>query len=341
MGRQIARLYIRGSLFNKTIKGLTKEQKETVDKLLANVWHDPEIQNSKHAFCMALRDTIGFEYQDKQCAMQEAMISLWKAAALALYHKPNEDTVNEPIIRRKFFKTIMMNYMKQIILENKIPAKKHKIVLGGPPAYVAKEVMISKLSRAKHDYTVLDKTGEVATLSLDDEYIITTDTDGFDEKTIINNLKLIQDLGKIGAVVSISRNRITITATTSDQTEFTIDDVKYLKLKSLDTYSKNESSDGKVNYHIEYEFGLYVNDNFVYGVEQSDFLGFVVSNVSDKAKQLMQILIDPPEDYTGRFKTKRICKSHLAKYLEISTKTLEDLYQDIEVQCIAGGAKRG
>jgi len=134
---------------NVTSKGLTDEQLMKVNDLVEEIWEDPDLQGHKYSFCDALRNTIGGEYKDREKAEQEARIAIWKTCVSILYHdKKIDHNEREKITihgkqRSKYFKTWIMNYLRQILRENKIPAYKYNPVEVGSPSYVASQVMRS------------------------------------------------------------------------------------------------------------------------------------------------------------------------------------------------------
>jgi hypothetical protein len=91
MSNQVARLFLRGKLMNKTAKNLTTEQVKEVEKHCQVVWEDPALARTKTTFCSKLAWTIGNEYQDLEAAMQEVWIVYWKTTVDILFHKPKQE----------------------------------------------------------------------------------------------------------------------------------------------------------------------------------------------------------------------------------------------------------
>ena len=82
---QLAKLYLRGSLCTKTMRGLTDEQKEEIDKIVQLVTKDPNLQQCRVEFCNALGRTIKNEYHDPKVGEQDFQIAASRAAIAAIY----------------------------------------------------------------------------------------------------------------------------------------------------------------------------------------------------------------------------------------------------------------
>ncbi len=91
MSNQVAKLFLRGKLMNKTAKNLSPEQLKEVEKHIAIVWSDPALARTKTTFCSKLAWTIGNEYQDLEAGMQEVWIVYWKTTVDILFHKPKQE----------------------------------------------------------------------------------------------------------------------------------------------------------------------------------------------------------------------------------------------------------
>ena len=141
MSGQLAKLFIRGSLVNVTAKNLTETQKERVTELMDMVWQDQALDTAKHKFCNVLGNTIGNEYKDKDFAMGEIWITIWRTAVDVLYHHPKPNVVTNEEARRKYFKNCIYMYMKQILNENKIPSYRYERTISGEANQVAREIV--------------------------------------------------------------------------------------------------------------------------------------------------------------------------------------------------------
>ena len=90
MAGQIAKLFIRGKIANRTAKNLHPEELEEVGRVCQMVYNDPQLARGRTEFCAALGRTIRSEYKDQEFAQQEAWISFWLAAVDVLHHRPKK-----------------------------------------------------------------------------------------------------------------------------------------------------------------------------------------------------------------------------------------------------------
>lgn len=89
--RQLPGLYLRGSIANVTLINLTDEQKAQVERIVAIVYNHPEMAKHKAKFIKELSRTIKGDYaDDRACAEQDYMISIWRAAASLIAHRDYE-----------------------------------------------------------------------------------------------------------------------------------------------------------------------------------------------------------------------------------------------------------
>lgn len=123
--QQIAKLYLRGSLCNKTLKGLSEKDRNDLDNIINIVFNDPNLQHCRKEFCNALRRTIKNEYVNQDVGEQDYRIAIMKAAVAAAHgwagKEPALHAIHDPIQRKKWFQTWIFNYLRQILRENKLP----------------------------------------------------------------------------------------------------------------------------------------------------------------------------------------------------------------------------
>ena len=157
MLRQPSKVYLRGSIFNNTMKNLTPQQlKEVEDKLDILLYKTPSLNKSREKFCQTLANTIGADYRDdKEAALQEYKIALMKAIIYVLYHKPNRQILNDPIQTRKLFSQFTYNYMKQILNENKRPKDINEVVIEDNPFVIAQKQIINILNNNNIHHTII------------------------------------------------------------------------------------------------------------------------------------------------------------------------------------------
>lgn len=84
--RQLAELYLRGSIINITIPNLTDDERLHVAAITDYVFSQKGVVKTRQMVARKLADTIGGEYrEDKSAAEQETRITIWRAV-VALYH---------------------------------------------------------------------------------------------------------------------------------------------------------------------------------------------------------------------------------------------------------------
>ena len=110
---QIAKLFIRGKIANRTARDLHPEELEEVGRVCQMVFNDHRLARAKTEFCAALGRTIRAEYKDQEFAQQEAWISFWLAAVDVLHHRPKKNLKRLLEATCSTCKTIVYNKMNE------------------------------------------------------------------------------------------------------------------------------------------------------------------------------------------------------------------------------------
>lgn len=85
--RQMPELFLRGALANETMKHLSQEQKDEVNKICRVVASHPKLGANRAEFTKQLGRTIGGDYrEDRSTADQEYQIAIWRGVVHLLYH---------------------------------------------------------------------------------------------------------------------------------------------------------------------------------------------------------------------------------------------------------------
>lgn len=85
---QLPSLYLRGSMANQTMSGLTEAEIRKVDGIVRMVEDDPCLAGDKHEFIRQLGATIKADYRsDPATALQEYRIAIWRATVQLLFHR--------------------------------------------------------------------------------------------------------------------------------------------------------------------------------------------------------------------------------------------------------------
>ncbi len=85
--RQMPELYLRGSLANITMRGLTADQREHAEGLVRRIAAHPDMQRHKIKFMKKLSVTIAADYaNDREIAEQELRVAIWRGVVSLFYH---------------------------------------------------------------------------------------------------------------------------------------------------------------------------------------------------------------------------------------------------------------
>jgi hypothetical protein len=365
MAGQIARLFARGSLMNKTARNLTQEEKRRVDELMCKIWEDPALKSQQREFCMALARIIGDEYhrtdsytrdwKDLGAQMCELSFAFWRACVDVLYHNPKPEVVENQEARRKYFKTHMFNYLRQILNENKKPAHKETKRHTGHVHDITKKLILAIFSAETKSIQY--------ELEEDDNTII------FHMNTLVLANKLLKKIwhirdkmAKYGVTVStyddaiwiyIDPNakaaEITLAITNSTW-------IKFISDASIRTAGDND--DNGFSKHVEFvatKQGSGVEKHvaskhvkfsdkeapLMDGVMMHDMQETLMSRLDSDSQAILKIQLNPPKDFTDRYFPNRkkeityIKDSQLAGYLGLSKEEVTRKREIIKMQAEA------
>jgi len=244
MSRQMPELYLRGAIFNETMKNLTQEQMDEVEKKMEILLKTPSLTKSREKFCQTLAVTIGADYrEDKNAALQEYKIALMKATIYVMYHKPNMQVFDDPVQTRKLFSQFTYSYMKQILNENKIPKSINDKHIEGEPFCVAhRQIMI-----------LLQEEGIFHTDNHhEDKFIIEGDIGIINLRTAKKIGKIKEKYGKMGVKISADIDRIEITKEKSHPSVKTKIRTAS-RIRTMNFEHENEDEEKSNRYNLEYE----------------------------------------------------------------------------------------
>tara|TARA_R100001244_G_scaffold25113_2_gene25480 strand:- start:128547 stop:129542 length:996 start_codon:yes stop_codon:yes gene_type:complete len=325
---QIARMFLRGSLVKVTAKNLTEKQKKEVTELMIEVWNDSRLDNAKHEFCQALGRTIGGEYSNKEFAMQEVWLTLWRTATDVLFHNPKQQVINNHIIRKKHFQTCIFNYLRQILTENKIPKTNVEREIAGPASYVAQEMISFFLanSNSKLDYEFAE------------------DTQAFSIETGLIPLDVIK---KIWKLQKESAQFVTITLEDEKISIITHEDEKYLtktvkekvRIKQSSFTGTDEEDNNGFQQYCEYQ-SVKKREREVDQMVIEDTVTVLRDRLPIDTQKVFDILIHQPKAfleayYPRRRKEVRPKEIHIAEWLGLSKEDVVDHIKVIQDQAVA------
>jgi len=360
MSNQLARLFLRGSLMNETAKQLSKDEMKEVDALMKEAWEDPNIQGQKMEFCMALGRTIGNEYKDLDIGKQDCQITFWKAAVMVLFHEskqcqkcqkhfvttktklnkctdcnndlvvkwsPKPQIANDPIKRKKFFQSVMFNYLRQILRENKPPAIKETRTEEGLATDIATKAIMAVLTNIKN-YNV-----ELETIDIDHN-IIRCETGLLPLKTVQKIIDIKHEFESHGIQINLDWNSINIVSILEipETVSFQIVEKTYAKYTSLDSGSTNDDTESSHRDHCEHKaqsMSLPEPEHY------NEDLLVLRRRLPEDTQKLFDIIIDTPQDYIERFGTDKLHRANLAEYLGKDIKEIDAMRENIKVHCLA------
>lgn len=359
MSNQLARLFLRGSLMNETAKLLTKDEMKEVDALMKAAWEDPNIQGQKMEFCMALGRTIGNEYKDIEVGKQDCQITFWKAALMVLFHESRECTkctkhfvttktklekcpacgielvikwspkpqiANDPIKRKKFFQSVMFNYLRQILRENKPPSIKEARTEEGNASDIATKAIIATLNKIKnypHELESIDM----------DHNVIRCETGLLPVKTVQKLQEIKQEFEAHGVQISLDWTAINVVSILEiPQTiSYQIVEKVYAKYTSLDSGSTSDETEASHRDHCEHK-AIARTEPVTSGSESLDLLR---QRLPSDAQKLFDLIVDTPQDYIERFGTDKLHRANLADYLGKDIKEIDAMRENIRLHCLA------
>jgi len=333
MSGQLAKLFLRGSLMNVTAKNLTEEQLEQVNDLMNVVFNDTRLDNAKHKFCQILDATIGNEYKNKEFAMSEVQITIWRTAVDVLFHKPRPSVVQDRNARMKYFKTCIMNYMRQILSENKIPKYTVERTLEGDSQQVANEAITFYLEnsgkRLLFDFEKLE----------DGRSRFVADVNLIPVKVMQKIWKLRDEIKGSGVLILITDADITVVSQELGSHSLTISEKVAVRSRSI--FGICEEDDDGNNYLQHCEFRARKSkeidmDNLLV----KDSVRVLQERLPNHAQNVLQVLINPSKEfldtyYPNRKKEVRPREIHIAKFLGISKNEVSKAVSLIRQQAVA------
>ena len=334
MSGQLAKLFIRGSLVNVTAKNLTEEQQRTVEELMSVVWEDRAIDTAKHKFCNVLGATIGNEYKNKDFAMNEVWITIWRTAVDILFHHPRPNVVENVHARRKYFKQCIYMYLKQILNENKIPSYRNERTMNGEAHEVASEIIqfyFDNALRKPIDYTIDDDSNNGTKIIVD----VSTVPDD----TMVKIEKLKNEVSGLGALLIITDKDITIVSKAEVKNfKKKVSEKARAKFYSMSGFN-HEDEQNNFQQHCEYK-AIKKREVDLDSMLVQDSVKALLERLPETARQVCEILVNTPKDfldeyYPRRKKPVRPRATHIAKYLGISKNEVTKAMTLIEKQAAA------
>jgi len=312
VGMQMPVLYLRGSLCNQTMVNLEDYQIEILSEIVDEVIDDPLLQPTRIQFRNALRYTIKGDYESVEAADQEYQIAIWKAATAAKFgwgkHQPSEEAIADPLQRKKFFQTWVFNYLRQILNENKKPARK-----------VKKTIEVTTIEACKTDLVGLLKDKCRIMKEHSKECEIFCNLFMLPSRTIdeLSNLKL--KYFTKGIEFSLNSDNITIKNTKEDGVEM----IEVQTKSTINTVSTSSNDDEEKSIP---ELASMNTDEF----QDPDTIQNFMDNLSEDAQKVIKTIMAPSDDYIEKYGEKPV-KKYIAEYLGFSNKQIKEVWAELRM----------
>lgn len=314
IGMQMPKLFLRGSFVNVTIKNLTEDQRKEVSECVDKIKDDPLLKPTRYQFKSALRNTIKGDYYDDAAADQEYFVAIWKAVVAAKYgwgnNEPSQETITNPIQRKKFFQSWVFNYLRQILNENKRSYTYNKSLVVKPIFEISKieitNLLTKKFKILKDDSNLFMVECDLLLLPHRKiDQLLKYRSEYFNKKIDIiieNNSITIHDLGSKGhGMVEINTPTLINVASTS---------------RTVDDGGVPEPS---------------INTD---GFSDPDTIEEMFDNLSSDAQKVLSIILDPPKEYLDQYGSKPI-KRYIQEYLKLTSKQVKDIWSELKISYAA------
>jgi len=341
---QVAKMYLRGKLFTKTMKGLTPEQHQEIEDIIEIVMDDPLLQKCRHEFCNALARTIKNEYDDREVGLQDYRIAIMRAAVAAKYgKKPAEEALINPIQRKKWFQTWAFNYLRQILRENKISyihiAERVLIPADTAALYQITRLLINIIKEERdvpHRRLLRSLLQRVEVIEQDDSYVFKFDHWSF-PATIFDRLhKLTTEYLKYNVEITLIMDGILIKRLTEVLPEIKI--IKRSEQNVRETSFDADSNEDDRRDQLEAQT-MNQNNAALCEVEEQDLIKNLKDKIPSDTQAVLQIYFEEtrPQDYNDKFGPGSPKIIHVAKYLDISTKEVKRHLSVLRHHCLSLG----
>lgn len=343
--QQMAKLYLRGSLCNKTLKELSEKQRQELEQIIDTVFNDPNLQQCRREFCNALGRTIKNEYTDRNVAEQDYRIAIMRAAVAAAHgwagKEPALKALVDPIQRKKWFQTWIFNYLRQILRENKLPIAKNvkKINLPADEAAIhAIKELVGEYIKAEHDYE-----SKKHLKMMQQRMLVQERLNG--AKIFIDYFALplefnqaIEELNStylsFGVGITCEADGIVVTCDLTDPPliEVMIRNDVHIKVTSFDHDDEDQG-----HRRDQLEMSAMMHHPSSATTESEELLLRLKQRLPHDAKPILEIYDEDarPESYITQYGQGAPKITHIAEFLNKSPKEVKRLLGIIKIQCMA------
>jgi len=312
MSRQCAAEFLRGSLINVTMKNLVAEEREMAEKKLNELLESPDLTKFREKFCQILSTTIRGDYEDRDICLCDYRLAVYRCIVYILYHKKRSEIFDDRIQLIKLCKTFIMNYMKQILNENRIPYSEQYTKIEGCPCMVA----------FKHLCSILDQNHiKYVTNYTDSGYNINGDIGMINLKSAKTFGKLIKKYEKHGVKIEINRDKILlITLFNSDSTSNTIKNDLRIKVSSFE--SNDDENNKTVRYDLEYQ--ITSKDH----IDNTDMI-YLRNILPNDLITIFDLITNTPEEFVKKYGSEPTSKQ-ISEYLNINIDEVKSMKERLK-----------
>ena len=347
---QVAKLYLRGSLCNQTLKGLNEQERTEIEEIINKIMVDPDLQQCRIEFCNALAWTIRNEYEDRSFGEQDYRVAIMKAAVAAIHgyagKPPALEAITDPKQRKKWFQTWAFNYLRQILRENKLPTLKRIRTITLPADQAATHEIkqsVLKVIKMQHDHRhkqslkrMLEraevKTQKGGFLFLLDHWSFPIELVYEIKELSIKYLKHSIRISQVANGIEVKRSRKKPEKLTLS---FKVEEL--VRMTSFDAEPKDGGDDGHRDRLETTAMRRRPTGENV--MEETESINTLRDRVPDDARPVLQIYVEDsrPDDYIEQYGNSRPRISHVAKYLNKSPREVKRLLSIIQCHCLALG----
>jgi len=334
-GRQIAKLYLRGTWFNRAMSDLDQDGMTEIDEIISLVMNDPNLQGAKNEFCASLGRTIGFEYKDHEVALQDYRIAVMRGAIAAKFgwgkNPPKPAVITDPIQRKKFFQSWVFNYLRQILWENKIPGYKKRKKLKLPAELAAVKVVREILTEAcdNERNTSLKKVMKNLLAAMivqeknENHYEIVVDHFSFPIDVMFRIQEAAQEYLKYNVRIMQEVDRIIVKIDNDTIATSNLDVHDYEEVRVSLVSFNIDDDDGNFSDCIEFE-AQKNKDNKVEGMMNKD-LGELRNRLPEDVIPVFDIVVDTPLEFIDRFgsSVRAFNKMNISRFTGMPPKEVE------------------
>lgn len=244
--------------------------------------------------------------------------------------------LSNPIQRRKFYKTTLWTYFKQVINENK--PKTHK-VSSTIKEYAEKAAVTVILEIIGDSYKIKNESSMNSWIKPDNHNNVEIE---FDTNLLslegVMKLRDLQD-SMIAHNVEIGLSHNLISVKKVGTTNMIVVDVKKsARVNYLSIYQPDDEASGTYLYPNAFVEAIAPPES-PSEMEQLDGLLGVRRHLDEVSKKIFDLIISPPNDYAEKYSINPVRRSNVSKYLNISKSEVDAVWEKIKKATIKAGLR--